>query len=557
MAGKSAVMSVRIVADAKKASGELSKFEKSIGKLEGAIDAATPYAAAAGAGLLAFGTAAGKAAADAEQNFGAVNTVFDKSAQRVHDWATNSAQELGLASSDYEKLAASIGGSLSKAGYDSDTLASKTNDLITAGADLSSVFGGDAAGAAEAMGAALRGEFDPLERYGVFMNAAAIEARMAAEGTDQLTGSARDAAYKQAAVNEIMEQASTYQGNFAREADTAAGAQQRAAAEAQNAAAALGELLLPYLTQGARILSQVLQWVTQNEQMVAKFAIGLGILAGAVFAAKGALAVFNAAQTAIRIATGLWTAAQWALNVALNANPIGLIVIAIAALVAAFVWAYNNVEWFRNGVDAAVRWISNAWGNLTAWIGDAWNSAISWISDVWNGFTGWVTDTYNNISNGAKAAAGAVYEKFKNAVDSVKGFFTSMRDWIKGVFDKITGWATNIKNKITGLFDNFKLPSMPKWVKDIIGSGDDYLNTAGTWYAPPSDLYTPLPFNLTAAGDTPYIAVAGRANPSPAAPIQEIHNHISVNVPVGADRYAVVRELRTLFREYDTVMGDL
>lgn len=199
---------------------------------------------------MGFGTYAGKAAAEAEQNFGAVNTVFKNAASTVHDYAKTSAQSVGLSSSAYESLAASIGGSLSKAGYSQDELAQKTHGLISAGADLSSVFGGDAAGAAEAMGAALRGEFDSLEQYGVFMSAATVEARMAADGTDKLTGAAFEQAKQQAIVNEIMAQAGVYNGNFAREADTAAGAQQRAKAEFENAAATLGTLLLPAMTAG-------------------------------------------------------------------------------------------------------------------------------------------------------------------------------------------------------------------------------------------------------------------------------------------------------------------
>lgn len=58
-------------------------------------------------------------------------------------------------------------------------------------------------------------------------------------------------------------------------------------------------------------------------------------------------------QLALSIATKAWTAAQYLLNIALTANPIGLIVMAIAGLVAAVVLAYNKCEWFKNLVDGA------------------------------------------------------------------------------------------------------------------------------------------------------------------------------------------------------------
>ena len=50
-------------------------------------------------------------------------------------------------------------------------------------------------------------------------------------------------------------------------------------------------------------------------------------------------------------ASGVLTAAQWALNIALDANPIAIVILAIAGLVAAFVWAYEKVDWFRNGIN--------------------------------------------------------------------------------------------------------------------------------------------------------------------------------------------------------------
>jgi TP901 family phage tail tape measure protein len=59
----------------------------------------------------------------------------------------------------------------------------------------------------------------------------------------------------------------------------------------------------------------------------------------------------TAAMVAVRIATGLWTAAQWLLNVALDANPIGIVIVIIAALVTGIIYAYNHSEKFRTIVN--------------------------------------------------------------------------------------------------------------------------------------------------------------------------------------------------------------
>lgn len=84
-----------------------------------------------------------------------------------------------------------------------------------------------------------------------------------------------------------------------------------------------------------------------------------------------------------------WAAAQWALNAAITANPIGIIVVAIAALVAGFIYLWNNVEGFRNfwiglweAIKTAAVWV---WENA---LKPAWNAivaAIKWVGEaaVW------------------------------------------------------------------------------------------------------------------------------------------------------------------------------
>ncbi|MBF0809122.1 hypothetical protein E4U03_10980 [Rothia nasimurium] len=642
MAGKSAVFSLRVVADAKQASGELSKLERAVQGVESTVDKMTPAASVAGAALLGFGTYAGQAAAEAEQNFGAVDTVFKEAADTVHGFAAEAAQAVGMSSSSYESLAASIGGSLSKAGYSQDELAAKTNDLINAGADLSSVFGGDAAEASEAMGAALRGEFDSLERFGVFMSAAAVEARMAAEGTSELEGAAFEAAKKQATVNEIMEQAGAYQGNFAREADTAAGAQQRATAEFQNAAASLGSLLLPVMTEGANKLAGFARWAQENQDKVAALAVGIGAFSAVVFAAKGAIMAFraamaiqavvqgvtvafsaysaglsaataasaagagatgafagalgvkaaqvwanvtaaasysaslvavgarmalatastwayNAAQFAIRAATATWTAAQWALNAALNANPIGLIVIAIAALVAAFIWAYENVEWFRDGVDAALTWIKAAWNTASQWIGDTWNAAIQWVKDTWNAGVAWIVSKYTALVDGAREKADFIKEAFTAGVDVIKGKFEEFGDKVRAIFEKIGNWAKGIKDKVTGLFDGFKMPSMPDWAKKLMGGGTEAygyeLGHDGVFYAPARGVALEPPFALTAATE----AMAPVTLPRTAAATKIIHKTYEVtfnmNGVIGDER-AIVQRIKQAFENDRILQGN-
>lgn len=78
-----------------------------------------------------------------------------------------------------------------------------------------------------------------------------------------------------------------------------------------------------------------------------------------------AILLSNAAGKVARVATLAWTAGQWLLNAALTANPIGIVVVAIAALVAGLVFAYRHSETFRKIVQAALKGVQAAAGALS------------------------------------------------------------------------------------------------------------------------------------------------------------------------------------------------
>jgi hypothetical protein len=140
--------------------------------------------------ILSFGRDMLTAGSDAQQGIGAVESVFQKNAATVERWASQSSRAVGLSSNDYRTLATTLGAALGNMGIAQDQVAGKTNALIKLGADLSATYGGTAADAVEALSAALRGESDPIERYGISVNATKVAAEMAAKGLDKLQGSA-------------------------------------------------------------------------------------------------------------------------------------------------------------------------------------------------------------------------------------------------------------------------------------------------------------------------------------------------------------------------------
>lgn len=84
-------------------------------------------------------------------------------------------------------------------------------------------------------------------------------------------------------------------------------------------------------------------WMVEHKTMLK--AVGTGVIV-----ATGLWLTYTLAIQAAAWATKAYTALQWLLNIAMDANPIGVVILAIGALVAAFKWAYDSLDWFRAGI---------------------------------------------------------------------------------------------------------------------------------------------------------------------------------------------------------------
>ena len=86
-----------------------------------------------------------------------------------------------------------------------------------------------------------------------------------------------------------------------------------------------------------------------------------------------------AVQKAVRVATLAWEGAQWLLNAAMDANPIGLVVVAIGALVAGIIYAYTHFETFRKVVDAVFSFLKTAVVTVINFVKDHWQLIVAAI----------------------------------------------------------------------------------------------------------------------------------------------------------------------------------
>lgn len=246
-----------------------------VGRLGGALgNAARRYgplaAAAAAGGIVKIGFDAVGAASRVEQSFGAIDAVFGKNASTVKRWAKSAAADLGLAKSEYADLAVVTGAMLKNTGI--KDYAGETRKLLNLGADLAAQYGGSTKQAVEDIGSLMRGETDPIEKYGVSIKQATIAAYLHAKGLDGLAGKQKLQAEQQARVALLFQQSKDAQGAFAREADTLAQSQQKLGANWENMQATLGKKFLPVAAKFTGWLSKTI--TGQND--TGKAAVKLG-----------------------------------------------------------------------------------------------------------------------------------------------------------------------------------------------------------------------------------------------------------------------------------------
>jgi hypothetical protein len=273
-----------------KFSGPAANAERSLGRMEqrfGAVgrlgdtasrglqNTARNMAVVGAAGVAALGALVGKSIQDAsnlQQAVGAVESVFGDASDTIAAFADTAAEAAGLSRREVSEMSAVIGAQLQGMGFELEESAKQAVELQERAADMAATFGGTTAEAVQAISSLMRGERDPIERYGVSIKAADVNARILALGLDTSTTAAKKNAEAVAGLQLLMEATAKTEGQFARETDSLSGTQQRLTANLENIRATIGTALLPQVAAVAERLNQA---VTDNLPAIEGFAAKL------------------------------------------------------------------------------------------------------------------------------------------------------------------------------------------------------------------------------------------------------------------------------------------
>lgn len=211
--------------------------------------------------------------------------------------------------------------------------------------------------------------------------------------------------------------------------------------------------------------------------------------------------IARTAAVALSAGMKVVTAAQWLFNAAVSANPLGLLVIAIAAVVAALTIFFTKTKMGQQIWTNFVNWLKQAWTGLkelavTVWnaIGQAVTHPVETIKGLWNGLTSWfgqlwqtIVDTAKSLWNGFAQFFAPIIETIKSIWNGIKEFFGTLWQGIvttaQGVWNSFVQGMTPIIESIKSLWSALSEFFSTLW-QGIVTVAQGIWNTLVTIFTP-------------------------------------------------------------------------
>lgn len=427
--------------------------------------------------------------------------------------AANAMRDLGLMTDEGQSAFVNADGSFKSMAEIAEILKTKLGGLTEAQRTtaLETIFGTDAYRAAAVLmdqGAKGLGEYEKAtSKVGAAQAAAKANLGPTARAIEEAKGAAETAAIALGGalaptITKVAKGAQSLFGWFG----NLPGPVQQTAAATGVLAAAMGPLLVvtskvitafgvvkgALLSERAALIANKVAWLARQAaygvQVMWAVVTSIGqataawlLNTTAVVANRIALVASRAAMLAVRGAVMAWTVAQWALNTALTMNPIGAVIMAIAALVAIVVLLWNKNEGFRNAVIAA-------WEAIKKAAAVVWEGIKKIIEVVWDAIA-WYVKTYIAV---VKAVITTAWDFLQAASEAVWGAIQKVIEVVWGAIKwYVTTYINVVKTVITTVWEAIKKATEIAWeavkvgiinpVRDAVEIVRNVVSAVSTW----------------------------------------------------------------------------
>ena len=203
-----------------------------------------------------------------------------------------------------------------------------------------------------------------------------------------------------------------------------------------NTGIAIGTALLPMVTKLLGIVNKIImpiaQWIEKHQK-----------LTGLIFASIGAMLAAAGAIKAVSIAMAL-------LNAVMDANPIGLVIIAVAGLVAIFMYCWDHFKGFRD-------FWKQAWSDIKSWAEDAWHfieKCFDGITSAGEAVLSWLKDNWHLLLAILTGPIGIAVYLIMHYWNQISGAFKDAYHAVVGTAESLVGFVAKLPGRILGALGN-------------------------------------------------------------------------------------------------------
>ncbi|MGH9225706.1 MAG: phage tail protein [Acidimicrobiales bacterium] len=466
--------------------------------------------ALAGAGIASVGflAKAVASASDLNETLSKVSVVFGDQARQVESFANQMAKDFGLPKKSILDAASSIGLIGKASGLSKGDAAAMANQLAKLAADASSFYNVPLDEALAAIQSGLVGEAEPMRRFGVLLNAQAVDAEAAALGLGKVNGQYTEGAKAQARASLIMKGMTDASGDLERTQGSLSNRLREMRGRFENFAASVGTAVVPVVLKlfdafeslGDRLAPVFNEVSAGFKAFVAAFKAGDGLASSGFAGFMGKLAVVaRQLFDALKPVGALIKANIEPILAGLGAVVLAVVVPALAALVASVVAA--AAPFVALAAVVALVWprikehVIGAVGAIVAWVQEQWPRVKEVISEA--------MVTVQAVIQGVTAVVLTVWENFgsqivnviKSAWDFIVDIVDAAMNVIRGVIDVVAGIITGdwsrvwdgVKSILSGVWDAMKalISTAIDLIKEIVKAGWEVVKGVftGAWDA--------------------------------------------------------------------------